>query len=107
MERREFFKKAVVTPLLTPLFLAANKRKSDCELHLITDDIQVFLPLILEELDSYVPNNGHSFALLNSHPQGNALKRILSQRGFSFLQPSSRKNFALLYFDKRRKNLGY
>jgi len=81
MERREFFKKVIATPLLTPLFLAAKKRKSDCELHLITDDLQVFFPLILEELHNYAPDYGHSFALFNSHPQANALKRILLQRG--------------------------
>jgi hypothetical protein len=105
MERREFFKKAVVTPLLTPLFLAVNKKKSDCELHLITDDIQVFLPLILEELHSYVPNNGHSFALFNSHPQGNALKRILSQRGLTYAPKSIQADLTLSFSHLREKTL--
>ena len=69
MERRDFFKKVIITPFLTPLFLSAKKRKSDCELQLITDDIQVFFPLVLEELHGYVPNSRRSFAILNSHPR--------------------------------------
>jgi len=105
MERRDFFKKVIVTPLLTPLFLAAKKRESDCELHLITDDLQVFLPLILEELHNYVPNNGHSFALLNSHPQGNGLKRILSQRGLTYVQKAAQADLTLSFSHLREKTL--
>ena len=50
MERRDFFKKVIITPLLTPLFLAAKKTKSACELYLIEDNPEEFFPLILEEL---------------------------------------------------------
>lgn len=105
MERRDFFKKLIVTPLLTPLFLTVKKRKSDCEVHLITDDIQVFFPLILEELHSYVPNNGHSFALLNSHPQGNALKRILTNRGLTYVQKTGQADMTLSFSHLREKTL--
>jgi hypothetical protein len=103
MERRDFFKKLIVTPLLTPLFLAAKKKKSDCEVHLITDDIHVFLPLILEELHSYVPNNGHSFALLNSHPQENDLKRILSQRGLTYAPKPIQADLIISFSHLREK----
>jgi len=105
MERRDFFKKVIVTPLLTPLFLAAKKRKSDCELHLITDELQVFLPLILEELHNYVPDCGHSFALFNSHPQVNALKRILSQRGLIYAPKPIRADLTISFSHLRQKTL--
>ncbi len=86
MERREFFKKVIITPLLTPLFLAAKKTKSACELYLIEDNPEEFLPLILEELHNYVANCGHSFAFLNSHPHKNDLRRTLSQKGLTYVQ---------------------
>jgi hypothetical protein len=105
MERRDFFKKVIVTPLLTPLFLSAKKRKDDCELYLISDDMEQFLPLILEELHDYVPNSGHSFALLNSHPQGNALKRILTNRGMTYVQKTAHAGMTLSFSHLRQKTL--
>ena len=105
MERRDFFRKLIVTPLLIPIFLSAKKRKKDSELHLITDDVEVFFPLILEELHSYVLNKGHSFALLNSHPQGNALKRILSQRGLTSAPKPIQADLTLSFSHLREKTL--
>ncbi len=105
MDRRDFFKKVIVTPLLTPLFLAEKKRKSDCEFHLIIDDLQVFLPLILEELHSYVPNKGHSFALLNSHPQENDLRRVLSQKGLIYAPKPIQADLTLSFSHLRQKTL--
>jgi hypothetical protein len=86
MDRRDFFKKVILTPLLTPLFLAARKGKSGCELYLIADNPEEFFPLILEELHDYVANHVHSFAFLNSHPQENDLRRILSHGGLTYVQ---------------------
>ncbi len=105
MERRDFFKKVIITPLLTPLFLAAKKRKSDCELHLITDDLNLFFPLIFDELHNCVPNHGKNFALLNSHPQANALRRILSQRGMTYVQKATQADLAISFGNLREKTL--
>ena len=105
MERRDFFKKLIVTPLLTPLFLAAKKRNNDCEFHLITDDIQVFFPLILKELHNYIPNSGHNFALLNSHPQGDALRRTLINRGLTNVQKAAKADLILSFSHLREKTL--
>jgi hypothetical protein len=86
MERRDFFKKVIFTPLLTPLFLAAKNRKGGCELYLISDNPEVLFPPILEEMANYLSDCGHSFAFLNSHPQENDLRRVLSQRGLTYSQ---------------------
>jgi hypothetical protein len=86
MERRDFFKKVIFTPLLTPLLLAAKKRKGGCELYLIADDPEVLFPPILEDLGDYLSDCGHSFAFLNPHPQEKDLRSILSQRGLTYVQ---------------------
>ena len=105
MERRDFFKKVILTPLLTPLFLAAKKSKSGCELYLIADNPDKFLPLILEELHDYVANLGHRFAFLNSHPQENDLRRILSQAGLTYVQKPIQTDLTLSFSPLHRKTL--
>ena len=105
MERRDFFKKVILTPLLTPLFLAAKKSKSGCELYLIADNPEKFLPLILNELHDYVTNHGHSFTFLNSHPQENDLRRILSQRGLTYVQKPIKADLTLSFSPLHKKTL--
>jgi hypothetical protein len=105
MERREFFKKVIITPFLTPLFLAAKKTKSACELYIIEDNPEEFLPLILEELHDYVANYGHSFAFLNSHPHENDLRRILSQRGLTYTQAPAQADLTLSFSPLHEKTL--
>lgn len=105
MERRDFFKKIILTPLLTPLFLAAKKRTSSSELYLIANNPENFLPLILEELHDYIANPPHSFAFLNSHPQENDIKQILSQKGLVYSQETAKADFILSFSPLRKKAL--
>lgn len=105
MERRDFFKKIILTPLLTPLLLAAKKSKSGCELYLIADNPEEFLPLILEELHDHVANHRHSFAFLNSHPQENGLRRILSQRGLTCIQKPIQADLTLSFRPLHNKTM--
>lgn len=105
MKRRDFFKKVILTPFLTPLFLAGIKGKSGCELYLIADNPEEFFPLILEELHDYVASYKHSFAFLNTHPQENVLRRILSNRGLTYIQKPSRAGLTLSFSLLNKKTL--
>ena len=105
MERRDFFKKLIITPFLTPLFLSVKKRKKDCEFQLIADDIELFLPLILKELHDYVPNRGHNFAFLNSHPQAAGLKQSLTKKGLIYVQKATQADLTLSFSHLRQKTL--
>jgi len=105
MERRDFFKKVILTPFLTPLFLSAKKGKSGCELYLIADNPEELFPIILEELHNYVANHGHSFAFLNFHPQKNDLRRILSQRGLTYVQKPVQADLTLSFRPLNKKTL--
>ncbi len=105
MERRDFFKKVILTPLLTPLLLAATKGKRGCELYLIADNPEEFFPLILEELHDYVANCGHRFSFLNSHPKENELRRILSHRGLTHAQEPFQADMTLSFSLLHKKNL--
>lgn len=103
MDRRDFFKTVLATPLLTPLLLASKKIKSGCDLYLITDDPQLFISLILEELQKHVVKYGDNFTLLNSHPQGNGLKRNLSQRGWIYVHKPFQADLTLSFVHLRNK----
>ncbi len=105
MERRDFFKKVILTPLITPLFLASRKRKGDGELYLIADNPEEFFPLILEELHDYVPDHEHSFAFLNSHPQEDGLRSILSHRGLTYVQKPIQAGLTLSFSFLHKKTL--
>jgi hypothetical protein len=103
MDRRDFFEKVILTPLLAPLFLTTKKHTSSCELYLIADNPENFLPFILEELHNYVANHGHSFAFLNSHPQENDLRRVLSQKGLAYSHESTKADLILSFSPLRKK----
>ncbi|NIO49639.1 MAG: hypothetical protein GTN73_09435 [Candidatus Aminicenantes bacterium] len=105
MERRDFFKKVILTPVLTPLFLAAKKGKGGCELYLIADNPEEIFSLILEELHNYVANYGNSFSFLNSHPRENGLRRILSQRGLTYVHKPTQAGLTFSFRPLHRKNL--
>jgi hypothetical protein len=103
MERRDFFKKIILTPLLTPLFLAAKKSKGGCELYLLADNPELFLPSILKELGGYLSDYGHSFAFLNPHPQEKDLRHILSQMGLTYVQKPIQADLLLSFSPLHKK----
>lgn len=105
MDRRDFFKTALATPVLASLLLTSKKIKSDCDLYLITDDPQLFISLILEEVQKYVVKYGQNFTLLNPHPQGNSLRRILSQRDWIYVQKTYQADLTLSFTHLRHKAL--
>jgi len=68
MDRRDFFKIMLATPVLTPIILSSKKTRNDLELFLISEKPHVFLPLLLQQIQEYSPNEGRTFTFLNPHP---------------------------------------
>jgi len=82
MDRREFFKSMVLTPLFTPLLLASKKNDADTELFLISDVPHRTLPPLLHELRALEIVSGGTYSLPPSFPQYEALSRELEGRGW-------------------------
>lgn len=95
MDRRNFFKTILATPLLTPLLLASKTTKSDLELFLIADQPQVFISLLMKELEKYTQTYGRNIAFLNVHPQKDDLMRVLSQSGWDYVAKPERADLTL------------
>ena len=100
MDRRGFLKTIFFTQLTIPLLLSSQSIKRGLQLYVIADSPQLFLPSLLRELQNYGLISGHAFTLLNSHPEERNIKRILAQKGWSFVskypQASLSLSFSLL-----------
>ena len=103
MDRRSFFKTLFVTPLLTPFVLSSESKRSPFQLCVIGDSPQLFLHPILRGLSEYGFIPGQTFAFLNSHPEGNELKNVLSTRGWKFTVQTSRADFHFSFNPLRQK----
>ncbi len=97
MDRRNFFKTMLATPLLTPLILASKKSKNDLELYLIAEEPQTFILTLLEEVRKFSFSDGRKFCFLNPHPQEKALKKILLDRGWIPVEKPVEANLALSF----------
>jgi len=105
MDRRDFFKTMLATPLLAPLLLASKTTKNDCELYLIADDPQLFIPFLLKELQKFAVPYGRNFTLLNSHPMEKDLKQILFQTGWRYAQKPLQADLCFSFSRLRHKAL--
>ncbi len=86
MDRRNFFKIMLATPVMAPLFLSSKKTANDLELLLIAEEPQMFFPLLLQEIQSYSSREDRTFTFLNPHPRENGLKKTLSEKGWKYVQ---------------------
>jgi hypothetical protein len=102
MDRRDFFKTVIFTPLITPLLLASESSKDSFQLCVISDTPQLIFPSLLQGLSEYGLMPGQTYAFLNSHPEGNELKRALSYSGWDYLPEPSRAD---LFFSFRHLRL--
>jgi hypothetical protein len=82
MDRREFFKSMLLTPLFTPMLLASKKTADDTELFLISDVPHLTLPPLLNELPSLGIVSRRTFSLPHPFPQFEELARELGGRGW-------------------------
>lgn len=103
MDRRNFFKSMLAGPFLSPLLLTSKTANRDINLYLIGDDPQLFLPIILEELQKFGVIHSRNFTFLNSHHKESGLKHRLCQNGWRFVQRPSQAdltlNFSYLRYD--------
>ena len=81
MDRRDFFKTILATPILAPFLLGSRPSAND-ELFLISDSPEFYLPSILEELRNRNKVYGRSYAFL-AHPQKTALSQSLNASGWT------------------------
>jgi len=88
MDRRDFFKTILATPMLTP-FLLASKASSDDDLYLLSDSPQIFLPPILQELKTLTVMSGQSYIFTNEHPLKISLVQSLGMHGWTHAQKLS------------------
>jgi len=97
MDRRDFFKTLIVTPLITPYLLSSELLKSSFQIYVISDTPQLFLPSLLKGLDEYGLMPGQTYSFLNPHPKGRELKKALSHSGWDYLHEPSRADFNLSF----------
>ena len=103
MDRRGFIKTLFVTPFLTPLLLSSDSNTGPFQLFVIGDSPQLFLPSLLRGLNEYGLSAGQTFSILNSHPEGNELKKALSINGWTFNPHSSGADFSISFNPLRHK----
>jgi len=96
MDRRDFFKTMLVTPLLAP-FLLASKAPANDELYLISDKPQIFLPSLLQELEKLNIVSGQNYVFTNGHPQKRPLVQALENHGWTQVPRSSQADLKLSF----------
>lgn len=105
----------LITPALTPLFLASTRKSSSGELYLITEETQRFFPEILSQLQKFHVFTGKKFAFSTPHPHEIELVQLLKEYGcsqaknpghadislsFRLLQHAVQPSFALVKNDR-------
>lgn len=104
MDRRDFFKTIIVTPLITPWMLTSKSLKGTFQLYVISDSPQLFFPSLLQGLSEYGLTAGQTYSFLNSHPEGSELIRAFSHAGWKYLPGISRADFNLSFNHLRQKS---
>lgn len=97
MDRRNFVKVMLATPVVAPLILNFQKTRNDLELFLISEEPQIFLPVLLQQIQGYSPDEGRTFTFSNSHPSEKSLKKTLSDKGWRFVQESASAHITLSF----------
>ena len=69
MDRRIFFKTMFSTSLFAPLLLASKTTTNSLELYCLAEEPQVFLPLLIRELEKNNIAEGSTFGFIGAHPK--------------------------------------
>jgi len=97
MDRRNFFKTILTTPLLTPFILRAKKTHNDLEIFLIGDTPEQFFPALLDELEMEGMKHHQNYSFLTSHPREKDLIKVFSQKGWDYVQNHYQASWTLSY----------
>jgi hypothetical protein len=103
MDRRNFVKVMLATPILTPLILSSKKTKNDLEVYLIAEEPHLFISPLLEETLKYSSSEGRTFAFLNPHPDEKGLIGVLSKKGWRFIRKPALANLTLSFSHLQHK----
>lgn len=82
MDRRDFFKTILATPLMAPFLLGSQSHPND-ELFLVSDRPTACLPELLKKLRAFYPTLGRTFFIFNTHPQNLSLSQALKADGWT------------------------
>ncbi|MBN1273680.1 MAG: NusG domain II-containing protein [Candidatus Aminicenantes bacterium] len=97
MDRRNFLKKMVYTPIFTPLLLSQSSKQDHLELFVISESPASVLGVLLKEIKKYVLVSGTDYFLSPSHPQKKLLKNGLSRFGWKESSSTQKANLFLNY----------
>ena len=97
MDRRDFFRRIFVTPLLTPFLLAPHSSKNDV-LYLIDNNPETILPSLLKEMERWSLVSGRRYSFRDEHPQKEALGQAFRANGW---MPASSLQIACLVLSFR------
>lgn len=82
MERRDFFKTILATPLMAPLLLSSSPSVNE-ELFLISDNPQIYLPPLIERMGTRDKTGKRRYAIRSDHPRKTALSQALETSGWT------------------------
>ncbi len=102
MHRRRFLHTFLAAPALTPLLLAADKIHPRGELHLISDEPEAYLPLLLAESADIPSRSRKTFAFLSPHPRRSRLFSTLTDQGWEPETDPSRAQLTLTFVPMMR-----
>jgi hypothetical protein len=96
MDRRDFFKTIFVTPLLAPFLLGSHPSVND-ELFLISDNPEIYLPSLLEEIGYQNKVFRQSYSVPSTHPRKTALSKALTTSGWTIAAPLQKADLTLSF----------
>jgi hypothetical protein len=82
MDRRAFFKSLLSTPAIAPLIFAAARGSESCELYLISESPERYLPGLLQELEKQEFFSSRAYFFSGFHPREKLLEQALLERGW-------------------------
>jgi hypothetical protein len=103
MDRRNFVKMMLATPILTSLILSSKRTKNDLELFLIAEEPHLFIHPLLEETLKYSSSESRTFGFLNPHPGKKGLKEVLLKKSWRFIQEPALANLTFSFSHLQHK----
>jgi hypothetical protein len=96
MDRRDFFKTILSTPLLAPLLVGSSSSADDA-LFLISGSPETYLPSLLEETNGLMKPHARRYAFLDAHPQKKALSHALKASGWKITSLGQKPDLAISF----------
>lgn len=95
MDRRDFFKVVLATPLLAPIL--SRETSSKDELFLIADSPETYLPELLKKLGGQNISFGRKYFLSHAHPKEKMLVKALNESGWTRISQAENADWTLAF----------